>query len=144
MLELVTPEDPWALEMLNKYLPPEDVYWRFSKEEAIQFVKDSWHAAGELWLGDKEKNFLFRLVINNPYVVYPHIMGDGRYIRSCGREAMKFVASLGVRQVVVWTHHANIGRIMLGMGFKEMARLPRTHLVGDELLTLFAFSKEIS
>lgn len=136
--------DSWVQDMLWKYLNPSDLHWTCNKLSAIKLVESAWNLGECFFLGCKASDFLVRICIRNPFMIEPHIMGNGLYIREGLRQAVPLVFSRGIQSIVLYTQYPAIARITEKMGFTKIGVIPRAHFQGGELLdcTVLSLTKD--
>jgi hypothetical protein len=132
--------DEQVQDFLWRHLVASDIRHDYTRADAMQYVYGQL-ASGEQWLiGDMDAGLAFRCVLRNPRVLEPHIMGNALRLRSLMPAALALVWPRGVQQVLVWTQHAAIARILARLGFTHEATVRRVHLEQGELLDVHALS----
>jgi hypothetical protein len=141
-LELLDIRKQPVQDFLWTYIEPTDFRHDYTRLDAIKEVeRQVYDRTCQLW-GDLDANFVFRCVVRNPKVIEPHIMGDGRVIRTAFSEGLPKVWSMGFEKVVIWTHLGSIARIMERFGFR-CDQLPRMHMgPSGELLDQYVLTME--
>lgn len=136
--------DDWVQETLWKHIVPSDIHWACSKLEAMKQVQSMCDVGECYFIGDKEANFLLRIVVRNPFVIEPHIMGNGRRMREVITGAYPLVFAKGVKRINLYTQHISIARIMRKMGYSLVAVIPASHLHDGELVdvAVLTYTKE--
>ncbi len=135
-------DDPWVHDMLRKYVNPQDLHWSFDLDEAVRNCLYQAQAGDSLFLGSKEDNFLFRLVVRNPFVLEPHVMGDGTKIRRMVRAGEPMVFEKGFHSIMQYTQYAQHVRIFKQLGYKHVATIPSCHLQDGLLYSVAVLCKD--
>lgn len=134
--------EQWVQDLLWQHVVPKDIHPEYTKLDAIKFIESEIYAGNQVLIGNDQ--VILRCVMQNKYVVEPHIMGNGHYIRSTIEEAIAFARDNSeMQRIVVWTHHKSIGRILEGCGFTLNGTLPKYHLTADGLQDLMSYTKEM-
>ena len=135
--------DQWVQDFLWKYIIPEDVCKGYTKLDAINYIQDEIYAKNQVLIGNDK--VILRCEMKNKYVVEPHILGNGIYIRRTIEEAMAFAReNTEMQRIVVWTHYPTIGRILKKCGFELSANLEKYYLNSSGLHDLLGYTKEIT
>lgn len=141
-LEPLSIRDPDVQTFLWEYLDPTDVRHDYTKLDAMKEIERQVYNGDCILFGDMAERFMFRVFVRNPRVCEPHIMGDGTKIRSGTEQGLQIAWAEGFEQVVVWTQHAKIARIMEHIGFTLRAHLPQMHMgLNGEMFDCYALTK---
>lgn len=134
--------EPWVQEFLWQHLVPGDIRSDYTKLDAIKYVESQVYAGAEFLYGNRE--VIMRCVVQNEYVIEPHIMGNGHYFRSTMEAGIDYAAkNTAFERVVVWTHHKVIGRILNRCGFTLAGTLTKYHWTPDGAADLMSYVREI-
>lgn len=136
MMQRLPFDDPWVVAMLRQYLEPSDLHWSLDLDTAVAIVGHEVAAGNCYFLGNKDDHVLIRVVVRNPYVVEPHVMGNGRKFRNAIRDAVPIGFSLGADRINIYTQYPSISRIVSKFGFKTIAVIPQSHLHCRELVDI--------
>jgi len=128
---------------LWNHLEPADFRFDYTKLDAIKEVETAIYDGNmELW-GDMSAGFAFRVVMRNPKVVEPHIMGDGSKIRTARDLGVDYAWSRGFEKIVINTQHDKIKNILCRLGFSLVACLDKLHMESDgELVDIYILVME--
>ena len=128
---------------LWNHLEPADFRHDYTKLDAIKEVETAIYDGNmELW-GDMSVGFAFRVVMRNPKVVEPHIMGDGSKIRTARDLGVDYAWSRGFEKIVINTQHDKIKNILCRLGFSLVACLDKLHMESDgELVDIYILVME--
>lgn len=134
--------DQRVQDLLWKYVVPDDIRPDYTKLDAIKFIESQIYAGNEVLIGNDK--VILRCVMHNEFVVEPHILGEGIYIRSTIEQAIEFARhNTNMQRIVVWTHHEAIGRILEGCKFSHACTLNKHHLTSTGLHDLMCYTREI-
>lgn len=120
---------------LWEWLPANDIRHDYTLLDAMRYVQDEVNAGRQWLVGDLEHGLVFRVVVRNPKVIEPHIMGNVGRLRSLLPSALDIAFHRGVENVIIWTQHEKIASIVdrLGWGFRRTGPVPAMHWDGERL-----------
>ena len=142
IIEELSIRDPRVQEFLWKYLEPQDFRHDYTKIDAIKYVEQQCYEGTCRLFGNMDQEFMFRCTQRNAKVVEPHIMGNGKVLRTAIADGLSVAWRLGYERIVIWTHHKRIARIAHRVGFDLHGVIPKVHLVDGEMTDLYALSIE--
>lgn len=140
-LKRLSIRDPKLQAFVWEHLDPIDIRWDYTQLDAIQEVARR-EAAGEceFW-GDLSVPVVFRAEMANPKVLEPHVMGDGRFMRSALEQGVPIAWAMGVEVIRIWTQHEQIARIVERCGFAFEAEHRDMLMDADgRLLTVYSLT----
>lgn len=134
--------DERVQEFLWEHLVPSDIRWDYTKADAFRYVFDQVMCGAQWLAGDLEREVVFRILVRNPKVIEPHVMGKGNYLRSVFAECLPLAWERGVEKVMIWTQHPSIGCIFTRLGFTKEGNFTRMHYANGQLQDLAVYSLE--
>jgi hypothetical protein len=134
--------DQWVQDFLWHYIKPDDIRHDYTRLDAIKFIESQIYSGDQILVGNDD--VILRCVVHNKYVVEPHILGRGQHFRSVMEAGIDLAREqTDFKQVVVWTYHKSIGRILQKCNFKLTGTVPNYHLTRDGLYDLMHYTREI-
>lgn len=134
--------DQWVQDFLWSHIVPTDMRPDYTKMDAMRHVEEQIYNRNEFLIGNEQ--VIMRCVVHNEWVVEPHIMGNGHYMRSVMEEALEYgVQHTNFQRAVVWTHYKSIGRILERCGFELTGTVPRYHYTPDGLADMMSYVREM-
>jgi hypothetical protein len=141
-VSILSIRDQWVQDFLWHYVVPEDIRFDYTKLDAIKFIESQVYSGDQVLVGNGD--VIMRCVVHNQYVVEPHILGNGKHFRSVMEASIELARQqTDLKQVVVWTSHKAIGRILNKCNFKLTGTVPNYHLTSDGLKDVMHYTREI-
>lgn len=127
MIQEMSFYDPWVQDMLWVHMSPQDIHYRMTRLQAMNYLEQTFNSGDMYYLGDPSKHVLIRVVVRNPFVVEPHIMGNGRRLREATLEAIPIGFAKGAESIINYTQYDQLRRIYERIGFTHVATIPKSH-----------------
>ncbi len=133
-------KDPWLQDLLWNTVSPTQIFQRegYTKMDMMGYFKSMVDAGCYSFLGSKKAGTVLRCYFPNPYVVEPHIVGNGGYIRLLLKVGTDFTfSSTKVSKINIYTHLPSIKNIVSRLGFIHEGTTTNSYLLDGDLKDIF-------
>lgn len=132
--------DPWLQDLLWNNLNPTQVFQKegYSKYDMMKYFESLVNAGCYTFFGSKKAGVVLRNYYPNPYVVEPHIVGNGIHIRTLLKVGVDYsFTSTKVTKINIYTHLPSINHICTRLGFSHEGTISKTYLEHGSLRDVF-------
>jgi len=135
-----SPDEPWIVKLLADLVDPEDIFQKpgYTQSDLLAYLTQLYRQGAAQFFGSKTAGILFRTYMPNPYVVEPHILGNGKYYIPLMRCGIDFLfKTTKVQKINIYTHLPSSRNIASRHGFTLEGTLTNSYLHRGSLVDVY-------